>query len=439
MRIDELSGNEIKELVKETYIFTYPLVMQYYTMYKHSLDPKSIEFTGGFGKFLHYGLVKPGDMDIVAPNNDTPYSITWVDTRSEPWVLVMPPVEPDRYFSAQISDLWGFVPDNAGCIHDGNNGGAYLLAPLSWKGELPKGVKRAIQGDTPFMWCNIRTQVFEEAEFPRVREIQNQCKMMPLHEFLGTPAPAPAPRIDWPPITHGDEAKNDMFKYVNFLLQFTTPHPFDKENLEKAARLGIGPGLEWKPETFSKQSQQALREGIDAAIAEIDAAAKIPSPSGERFNTRQNMGKRFLHRAIGVYAGLGGNTSDQAVYRRWFRDEKNEFLDGSRHSYKLTFRKDQIPNTKFFWSLTMYSMPDRYLVPNTADRYSIGSRAFKTLKLNPDGGFDIYIGKESPNKEFQSNWLPAPNGPFTVTFRIFGPDEKMMAGDYDEPIIKVIQ
>jgi hypothetical protein len=436
--MDKLSHKEIKELVKETYVFFYPLIMHYYTMYKHALNPGSPEFTGGFGKFLHFGLIKPGDVDIVAPNNDTPYSLSWVDARSEPWVLVMPPVEPDRYCSAQIDDLWGFVVDNAGSVTDGNDGGAYLLAPRSWRGETPEGITRVIRGDSSFLYANIRTQVFNEAEFARVREIQNSFRVLPLHEFLGTPAPRPAPALQWPPIMYGDEKRSDVFKYVGFLLPFTEDHPFDREHLEKAAQLGIAPGKEWKLEDFSADQQQAIREGVDEAFAFLVETAKYPSVPGERFGNREKIGKRFLHRAHGVYAGLGGNTVDQAVYLRLAKDEKGEFLDASRHSYKVTFPGDNLPRAKYFWSLTMYAMPSRFLVPNPLDRYSIGSRAADTLHRNPDGGFDIYFGKDSPGEEKENNWLPAPDGNFIVLLRIFGPDEAAMSGKYTVPPITIV-
>jgi hypothetical protein len=352
-------------------------------------------------------------------------------------VLILPQVESDRYCSCQINDLWGFVIDNAGSINDDNDGGAYLLTTRNWQGELPKGVRRVIMAESPWIYCNIRTQLFEEADYPRVREIQNSFRLIPLHEFLGTPSPAPAPELDWPPFAYGDEKEIDAFKYVNFLLPFLLQHPFDKESLEKAARIGVSPSLEWKPEAFSPELQQAIRDGIDDALAEIDAAGKRHSPPGERFDTRENMGVRFLHRAVGAYASHGGNTRDQAVYRRWFKDENGEFLDCSKHSYKITFTRDQLPQARYFWSLTMYDMPNRFLVPNPLNRYSLGSRAYNTFTHNPDGGFDVHVSKDAPAKEHMSNWLPAPDGKFTLNFRIFGPDRKMQNDEYDDPVIRV--
>jgi len=90
---DKVTPDEAKAIAKEAYIFNYPLVMMYRTMYLQAIDTKSKSYSGGFGKWLHLGTSSPKDTDIVSPNNDSPYSYAWVDTRAEPWVLTMPKIE----------------------------------------------------------------------------------------------------------------------------------------------------------------------------------------------------------------------------------------------------------------------------------------------------------------------------------------------------------
>ena len=94
-------------------MFTYPLVMNYRTMYM-----QAIKGEGKFGKWLHLGLASPADTDIVTPNNDTPYSYAWLDLRAEPWVLTMPRIEPKRFYTSQWDDYWGYVLDNPGSVID---------------------------------------------------------------------------------------------------------------------------------------------------------------------------------------------------------------------------------------------------------------------------------------------------------------------------------
>jgi hypothetical protein len=91
------------------------------------------------------------------------------------------------------------VLDNPGSVEDGNGGVSVLLASPSWKGELPEGVKRVIQGDSEFLGTLTRTQLFEPTDLPNVKKIQHEYKLQPLSAFLGQPAPAPAPVGVWKP------------------------------------------------------------------------------------------------------------------------------------------------------------------------------------------------------------------------------------------------
>ena len=83
----QLTADDARAIAKEAYIFNYPLVMMYRTMYLQAIDTTSSSYSGGFGEWLHLGTSSPKDTDIVSPNNDTPYSYAWVDLRAEPWVL----------------------------------------------------------------------------------------------------------------------------------------------------------------------------------------------------------------------------------------------------------------------------------------------------------------------------------------------------------------
>jgi hypothetical protein len=185
--------DEAKAIAKEAYVFAYPLVMMYRTMYLQAIDTKSKSYSGGFGKWLHLGTSSPKDTDIVSPNNDTPYSYAWVDLRSEPWVLTLPKIEENRFYTSQWDDLWGFVLDNPGSVEDGNDGVRVLLASPTWHGELPRGVKRVIQGDSSFLGTLTRTQLIDPKDLPNVKKIQSEYKLQPLSAYLGEPAPEPAP------------------------------------------------------------------------------------------------------------------------------------------------------------------------------------------------------------------------------------------------------
>ncbi|MDV1016164.1 DUF1214 domain-containing protein, partial [Klebsiella grimontii] len=110
------------------------------------------------------------------------------------------------------------------------------------------------------------------------------------------------------------------------------------------------------------------------------------------------------------------------------------FLNTANGNYKLTFKRGETPPADYFWSITIYTMPERFLVPNVLHRYSIGSRS-PQLKTNMDGSIDIYISQQAPVKELESNWLPAPDGEPYIIMRVYGPGESVMNGGYEPPPI----
>ena len=348
-----LTPEQTREIAKEAYIFTYPLVMNYRTMYA-----QAIKGDRQFGKWVHLGLSSPTDFDIVTPNNDTPYSYAWVDLRAEPWVLTMPNIEKERFYTSQWDDYWGYVLDNPGSVIDGNDGHSYLLASPSWKGELPKGIKRIIRGESDYLGTLTRTQVIGgEKDMPRVKEIQQSYKLQPLSAFLGQAAPAPAAAIQWPTWTEGDETREAYWSYASFLLPFVTPHPDDAPMYKKLESIGVKSGARWDAEQLDPKVREALQQGIDDARAEMKKRSEAGVDAAKFFGTREHVATNYMDRAMGVYMGIFGNVPQVSVYLSMPTDADGKPLDGSQAAYTLTFPKGQLPPVKYFWSITMYSHP----------------------------------------------------------------------------------
>ena len=405
--------------------------MMYRTMYLQAIDTKSKSYSGGFGKWLHLGTSTPKDTDIVSPNNDTPYSYAWVDLRTEPWVLTLPKIEKDRFYTSQWDDLWGFVIGNAGSVEDGNDGVSVLLASPTWKGELPEGVKRVIQGDSEFLGSLTRTQLLDPEDLPNVEKIQKEYKLQPLSTYLGKPEPKSAPAIQWMPWKDGAETTDEFWSYTNFLLPFTTPNPQDKPVLDKIAKIGIGvDGFKPSPEI-----QAAMKQGMQEALADMKKASTHISDPSLFFRSRHDTNKDYFDRALGVYVGIFGNVKAVSVYFAVPKDDKGELLDGSKHDYQITFAADAIPPAKNFWSWTMYKTPQRWLVDNPINRYSIGSST-PGLKTADDGSITIYFQAKSPGKDKESNWLPAPEGPFWLVLRTYGPGKSILDKTWKLPPVK---
>ena len=96
-------------------------------------------------------------------------------------------------------------------------------------------------------------------------------------------------------------------------------------------------------------------------------------------------------------------------------------LDGSKHNYTLTFAAGQFPPVNAFWSVTMYDGKTQLLIENPINRYLINSPMLPDMKKNADGSLTLYIQKDSPGADKESNWLPAPDGPIYLVMRLYWP------------------
>jgi hypothetical protein len=108
-------------------------------------------------------------------------------------------------------------------------------------------------------------------------------------------------------------------------------------------------------------------------------------------------------------------------------------LDGGKARYTLRFPPDGLPPINAFWSITLYRLPESLLYANPLDRYLINSPMLPSLKRDPDGGLTIHVQHESPGVDRESNWLPAPRGPFVIYMRLYWPKSEALDGRWRRP------
>ncbi len=102
----------------------------------------------------------------------------------------------------------------------------------------------------------------------------------------------------------------------------------------------------------------------------------------------------------------------------------------SANRYIMHFAKGELPPVNGFWSVTMYD-PSFFFVPNPLDRYTVSSRF--PFTYNPDGSLDVYIQRDSPGKDKEANWLPAPQGKFILMLRLYWPKEPVLTLAWKPP------
>ncbi len=420
---------DIKAIAEDGFIYGLPIVMNYAVMYEYCVDKNSGQYKGPFNTIANEARVFTyKDTAVVTPNSDTPYSMLWLDLRAEPMVLSVPAVEKDRYYSVMLCDGNLFNYGYIGSRATGNEPGDYLVVGPDWKGQTPAGVKKVFRSSTQFSLCIYRTQLFNADDMPNVVKIQSGYQAQPLSAYLHQPAPPAAPAIEFPKINK-DLVKENFFEYLDFALQFAPAGPEEKGIRAKLAEIGIGAGKNFDFKKLSLAHKAEIALGMKAGEKKVDEKAaslgkeikgwRIASAFGDRDYYRGN----WLLRAAAAKAGIYGNDAVEAMYpmSRW--DGTGRLLDGSKHKYTLTFSMGQLPPVNAFWSVTMYDGRTQLLIENPVNRYLINSPMLPTMTTNPDGSLTIYIQKDSPGKEKESNWLPAPDGPIYLVMRLYWPKE----------------
>ncbi|MFS0849228.1 DUF1254 domain-containing protein [Novosphingobium panipatense] len=421
-----VTPTEARAIAKQAYIYAYAPMESYQTWRGQAVDPNSPTYVGGFGKFRHYSEVyTPENKDIVTPNNDTPYSWAWLDLRAEPWVVSVPEVPKDRYYVMQWIDLFTQNFGYVGVRATGNKAGSYLIAGPKWNGGRPEGITAVLKSETDIVGTLTRTSLAGPEDVANVKAIQAKYKLQPLHQFLGTKAPKPAAPISFPEYSKAKAESRDFITYLNFFLQFAEPPIKEEVALrESFRRIGIKPGKPWNPKQFDAQQLAAIDAGVaDGKKAIAEKLATTYSSNG-LFGSRAQLGTDYLTRDTGAAKGLYGNSLEEAWYGGFVGD-------GTKPSV-LHFSKSELPQAKFFWSATLYTLPDRFLYANPIKRYSIGDRT-KGLVYDPDGGLTIYLSHESPGRSKESNWLPTPAGKYSLVVRVYGPGPDLISGKWQLP------
>jgi hypothetical protein len=440
----DVTPAEARAIVKEAYIYGYPMVDSYRIEYGYFVDKKNPEYKGPWNEIHNTPRVyTPADKAIQTPNSDTPYSWLFLDLRTEPMVLTMPVIEKSRYFSVQLTDLYTFNWDYLGSRTSGNDGGSFLIAGPGWKGETPKGITKVLHCETEMTLVVYRTQLFNPADIDNVKKVQAGYKVQPLSAFLGSAAPKAAPAIDYmKPISHDEEKTSlEVFSILNFVLQFCPTVPSETELMARFAKIGIGAGKTFDPAKLSPEMKKAFEEGIGDAWKEFAGGVKLLDEgkvtSGDVFGTREFMKNNYLYRWLATI-GIWGNSKQEAMYPVYRVDADGQKLSGANR-YTLSFAAGKLPPVNAFWSLTMYELPGSWLVANPINRYLINSPMLPELKKNADGGLTMYIQNESPGKELESNWLPAPKGPFAMYMRLYWPKEAALDGSWQAPKLKLVK
>jgi hypothetical protein len=389
-----------------------------------------------------HDYIEPSQRFIACPNQDVAYGLGFFDLDTEPVVIQVPDFG-DRFW---VYALYDQRTDQYGELGQqyGSEPGFYLLVGPNWKGEVPEGITGVMHSSTTL--ANAIPRVFlndTDEDRAALQPLVNQVVAYPLSEFTGE-----MKTIDWmsaKDIPTLEEASGGETRWV-------VPEKFFDQFPEILAMVPPLPGEEAMYAQFRWLMDVAAKDpAVKAAI--VDEAVKAEAevigpflqwqhngkPAGNGWNRSANgadFGIDYFNRTATSRSNMFENRPNETQYFYADNDAPGAALDGSK-TYAITFAAGEEPPVNGFWSMTLYNK-EHFFHPNDLERYSLGTKN-TTLQRNQDGSLTLYAGATSPGDDKESNWLPAPDGPFSLYIRAYWGKETILDGTWQPPKIEVVQ
>jgi hypothetical protein len=440
-----LDDVERDRIAREGYLYFVPLVLMELTRRQST----NVELgrkvgRGPMNAMVHARSFPPAEFrTVVRPNFDTLYSSAWVDVRTEPFIISVPAIN-DRFFMLPMYDMWTEVFASPGTRTNGSSAFRCALCLPSWRGELPSDVVR-IDAPTPIVWIIGRTETRGVDDYSYIHSFQDELTMLPLSVFngaVGTNESAVDSQIDMktPPMQQVlSLSAPEFFALASELVTIHPPHPTDWNMLARLERIGFVVGERYDVAAQSAQIQASLEKASHGARREMGQrlSTMVPFKNGwmTLLDTMGVWGNFYLKRAMVAMTGLGANPPEESIYPSLQFDDHGETPNG-KFRYRLHIASDALPPVRAFWSATVYD-PTGFQVANELNRFALGDR--DDLSYNSDGSLDLFFQHEPPAKEHVANWLPTPDGPFTITMRLYLPEDNVFDGTWQPPPLERLE
>ena len=439
----------VQTVGRAAYFWGYPLVNTSNRRAAFAKAPERILLGGaipvapvGYNTMLN-DYIKADQTFIVCPNQDVVYGGGFTALDKEPTVIQAPDFG-ERFW---VYPLYDTRTDEIGRIGKqyGSKPGFYMIVGRNWKGEVPAGITAVVRSSTDLVFAIPRIQMDDTAEDRKaIQSPLSQVVMYPLSQFDGK-----MKSIDWSKIPSVPVPAAPPDKAVS---EWVNPETYFDELPAVMKEASALPGEEALYGQIAAVFEAAAKDPalktalVDAFVAADKELIKPLSqwryngiPVGNGWTTLTDgaeWGTDYVNRTAVAVSNIYVNVPPEAKYFYNDNDSAGAQLDGHK-LYAVTFAKGQVPPVHGFWSLTLYN--DRHFFnANPLKRYSLGTKN-KTLQYNADGSLTLYAGATSPGKDKESNWLPAPEGTFSLYIRGYWAEKAMLDGTWTPPSIAMVK
>ena len=395
--------------------------------------------------------ISPLYQSVVAINDDTLYASTFIGAADEP-VIVTVPATSDHYSVLHL--------DENGALEQGGMSGiegpgVFAIVGPNWMGTLPQGViPFYVKNSYSALLFRADKFVLQNGQYVNMEKeaekFRKNLLAQSLSDWLKNPKKGatdilPERNFATPIKTLADGlVANAPIVFLHMMQQAVTSPSTNPLSTNEQTLSDTFDALFADPVNFpllaagAQAGHQALIDNYHSNT--ISSTNWIFFTDIAQWNLSTFQG--YLNRAsITEYIQYGNDLCNPpqssncaAAYFHNFLDANGQQLDGSTHSYTLTFPPGEQPQTSRFWSLTAYTPETIELIPNKIGKYEVASYT-KHLHPNQDGSVTIVISANQPDNVPEANWLPVWNGPFNVMLRDYGPEGEVANGTYVPPLV----
>lgn len=439
----KITAEYARHVARDAYFWAWPMVNVYnrrlaFTPVKEPVLSGPLMFAPLNELVMLTDYVDPTERAIACPNQDVVYGIGLLALDVSPVVIQVPDFG-ERFWVYQIVDLRTDSFVKLGKMH-GTKPGFYLLAGPDWKGEVPPGITQVFRATTNTGLAAPR--VFQDDTPQDKKAIQSvlpSIVMYPLARYDGK-----MKSMDWPhlPRVPAPPSGSEETPWVipeKFLDQLPAvladAPPLPGEAARYAQVLAVVEAAKQDPKL-----RDAIVEGAR------DAEATLVKPLFQFRNYGQQLphhwstisnearfGTDYFTRTAVAKSNIMVNSPDETKYFYQDLDASGARLNSSNR-YTVTFPKGGTPPVNGFWSLSIYN-EHHFFVANEINRFSVGTKN-RDLKFNADGSLTIYVQAAKPTDLTQrANWLPAPDGDFSLYVRAYWPMAEATDGRWTPPAV----
>lgn len=445
--VDAVAGKKLTaKMVEEAYVWGLPIVSMYRYMETMGTAVNAIN------QLHHNRNLTPPGMLVGNPNRDTLYSYGWFDLADGPIVVSLPDFD-DRYFVWQLTDMYAHNFHNVGShLREGptekyRSGYTFALVGPDWAGELPEGLD-GVRAPVRMIHSLVRIAVQNLAEdIAAANRLQDKIATMPLADWVAgkrqtvqklPTSPAPLYRevlAFGRGVTGADQRNPDFFSVLADAISINRPYaPWDIAMAEGTlAALGVSPGQSFDFNAFDSDTQGLILDAQKLAydqVKDLGNGGYGPEINGWQYGppNHGNWGDDFIRRAFATHTGGMWPTNNNSTYAKIFKDSDGKRLTGEQR-YRFHFAAGELPPVTAFWSFTVYDPGTADLYPNAEGRYVVGSNHPETV-FGEDGSLDILFSHQRPDNVEAVNWLPIPEGEFTLSARFYAPMADVLSLEY---------